>query len=884
MRFLKLSLFILLPITILLIGPILIKWNNYKEHIISNFKEQTGYDLVINGDVRVSFIPFCKIKLADIKIIGNNNEISSGISSDFLEIKLNPLYLVKNQLKILSLQVINGDIVIADHSNNKSNFNDILQNIGFLSNIGLDNSTISYFEKNNIIIDKFKLQDLSLDLKKDNTKLTFSSNPFDSKELILTKLSIDPSNNIVGNIQSDIINSSFNGIITQTEGNYQFNGKINSNIINLNKLLTSFFSNKIITSITSTESGSLSSDIIISHNQANFNNIIFQSDSLKTSGNFESNFASKSIINLDLAIDKLNLDNLYQKQNTHMGESDQLNSSEKQALDKLMSSIKDPKSNINIEISDNVDLLAILDIRNITYNNKVIKKAEVSLELHKKIMDLYYANIDLDDYTNLSISGILSSNKFRPIFNGMLEIKSKDLNSLSSWLSYDLSASGNFLQNNISFKSSVSLTPQQVSLGDIGGMVKEYPIKGGVTIKFDKDLPQITLELDVAKMNLDKLNISNIEQAKTFANNIQTRSDLLNKISWLRLIDAQYSLAFNFNELIAYENTLKDLTGSISLLPGSIILEDITVNNEKNSLIADLMLNIKTLNPLLNININGDSLHLDNVSNYFWSEDKVKLPQFNWFDGKILANLANLSIGNLAMKDFKADLKMGDQILYINDISSKIFDGTFDLKGSLVIERPTIGLSFSFVNVMAEQLLAYFPNMDNIAGYLSFSGSIASEGNNKLSLIKNTQASISIATRELNIKNFDLLGMIKAYNDNNKLNNNGLSDNLLPYLSSGSTSFYSADGNLTMSAGIIEIPKLTLNNQRAAGVFSGIMDFASGTCSALSQISFFPSENSREVVLTTKMSGPISNLVKNITKNKDVIPSNQQRKNYKRSY
>jgi hypothetical protein len=874
----------LLPITILLIGPILIKWNNYKEHIISNFKEQTGYDLVINGDVRVSFIPFCKIKLADIKIIGNNNEISSGISSDFLEIKLNPLYLVKNQLKILSLQVINGDIVIADHSNNKSNFNDILQNIGFLSNIGLDNSTISYSEKNNVIIDKFKLQDLSLDFKKDNTKLAFSSNPFDSKELILTKLSIDPSNNIVGNIQSDIINSSFNGIITQTEGNYQFNGKINSNIINLNKLLTSFFSNKIVTSITSTEGGTLSSDIIISHNQANFNNIIFQSDSLKTSGNFESNFASKSIINLDLAVDKLNLDNLYQKQNTHMGESDQLNSSEKQALDKLMSSIKDPKSNINIEISDNVDLLAILDIRNITYNNKAIKKAEVSLELHKKIMDLYYANIDLDDSTNLSISGILSSNKFRPIFNGMLEIKSKDLNSLSSWLSYDLSASGNFLQNNISFKSSVSLTPQQVSLGDIGGMVKEYPIKGGVTIKFDKDLPQITLELDVAKMNLDKLNISNIEQAKTFANNIQTRSDLLNKISWLRLIDAQYSLAFNFNELIAYENTLKDLTGSISLLPGSIILEDITVNNEKNSLIADLMLNIKTLNPLLNININGDSLHLDNVSNYFWSEDKVKLPQFNWFDGKILANLANLSIGNLAMKDFKADLKMGDQILYINDISSKIFDGTFDLKGSLVIERPTIGLSFSFVNVMAEQLLAYFPNMDNIAGYLSFSGSIASEGNNKLSLIKNTQASISIATRELNIKNFDLLGMIKAYNDNNKLNNNGLSDNLLPYLSSGSTSFYSADGNLTMSAGIIEIPKLTLNNQRAAGVFSGIMDFASGTCSALSQISFFPSENSREVVLTTKMSGPISNLVKNITKNKDVIPSNQQRKNYKRSY
>ncbi len=884
MRFLKLSLFILLPITILLIGPILIKWNNYKEHIISNFKEQTGYDLVINGDVRVSFIPFCKIKLADIKIIGNNNEISSGISSDFLEIKLNPLYLVKNQLKILSLQVINGDIVITDHSNNKSNFNDILKNIGFLSNIGLDNSTISYSEKNNVIIDKFKLQDLSLDLKKDSTKLAFSSNPFDSKELISTKLSIDPSNNIVGNIQSDIINSSFNGIITQTEGNYQFNGKINSNIINLNKLLTSFFSNKIITSITSTESGSLSSDIIISHNQANFNNIIFQSDSLKTSGNFESNFASKSIINLDLAVDKLNLDNLYQKQNTHMGESDQLNSSEKQALDKLMSSIKDPKSNINIEISDNVDLLAILDIRNITYNNKAIKKAEVSLELHKKIIDLYYANMDLDDSTNLSISGILSSNKFRPIFDGMLEIKSKDLNSLSSWLSYDLSARGDFLQNNISFKSSVSLTPQQVSLGNIGGMVKEYPIKGGVTIKFDKDLPQITLELDVAKMDLDKLNISNIEQAKTFANNIQTRSDLLNKISWLRLIDAQYSLAFNFNELIAYENTLKDLTGSISLLPGSIILEDITVNNEKNSLIADLMLNIKTLNPLLNININGDSLHLDNVSNYFWSEDKVKLPQFNWFDGKILANLANLSIGNLAMKDFKADLKMGDQILYINDISSKIFDGTFDLKGSLVIERPTIGLSFSFVNVMAEQLLAYFPNMDNIAGYLSFSGSIASEGNNKLSLIKNTQASISIATRELNIKNFDLLGMIKTYNDNNKLNNNGLSDNLLPYLSSGSTSFYSADGNLTMSAGIIEIPKLTLNNERAAGVFSGSMDFASGTCSALSQISFFPSENSREVVLTTKMSGPISNLVKNITKNKDVIPSNQQRKNYKRSY
>jgi hypothetical protein len=871
----------LLPIiAILLISPVLIKWNNYKENIISDFKILTGHDLVMEGNVTGSFLPFFKITLANVKINGNINNISSILNSDLLEIYFNPLYLIKSQFKITSLRAVNGDMVIADLDDKKNNISNILQDISSSSKIELENFTLNYLKKDNIVIDKFKLRNLLLSSKDDVINLTFNSNPFDSKELILVKLSVDKNNNIIGDIKSNIVNSAFNGMANQIDGNYQFNGKINGNIINLNKLLISFFNNSIITDISSTESGNFMSDIVISSNRANFNNIIFESDSFKTKGNFEANFADKSIINLDLDIDKLNLDSLYKKQNDIMHKFSRFNSSQKQEIGKLMYYIKAPKSNINIAISENIDLLAMLEIRNIIHNGKTINKAQISVALEKKIMDLYYANIELDDSTNLFISGILSSNEFRPIFDGILEVNNKDLNSLSSWLGYDLSAASSFLQNNLSLKSSVRLTPQEISLGNIGGVIKEYPIEGNIKIKFDQDLPQITLALNVDKADLDNLNITKIAQAQSFIDNIQTRSDLLDRISWLRFLDAEFHLSFNFNELTAYENKIQDFGGSLSLLPGSIRFEDITINNEKNSLITDLAVNIKTLNPQLNININGDNLHLDDVDNYLWSGENIKLPNFDWFDGDISINLANLSIGNLGMKDFNADLKMGDQILYINKMSSKIFDGNVDVKGSLVVGQPTIGLSFSFVNIMAEKLLALFPNMDNIAGYLSLSGSIQSEGKNKISLLKNTQASVAVAIRKLNIKNFDLLSIIKTYNDNSRLDDNGMNNKLSPYLSSGATLFDSADGNLTMSAGIIEVPKLTLHNQRAAGVFSGSMDFGSGACVALSEISFFPNQHSKEVILRISLDGNISNPNKKIVQNKDVIKTRNNAMNH----
>jgi uncharacterized protein involved in outer membrane biogenesis len=846
LRFFKSLLFLLLLIiATLVISPRFVKWDPYKQTAINLFNKQTGYNLTVDGDIVCKFFPQLTVSLKSVTLVGSKADASMAMAAKELIIFLNPLQIINKKYIVKSIAIVEGNISL----NNFAQDN-LAQTA--IKNITLTNSQISYLKNNINIIDNFKVQELTVKASDNNVKLHFSKYFNDSQELINLSAIIDAKSNQItnGKISGQAIDASFEASATQVDNSYQLNGKITGDIGNFNKFAKYIAKALDLAAPASKEKVSFNSDFMISSQTTNFNNLVIDSNSIKAQGDIFINIKQKPIIDLNLTFTKLDIDGLYQDDS-----KTKLELNKEQAQDKLINALEN--DNKSFTISKNFDLLASLEIANLTHNSANINKSSISFAFNNGLMDLYYANFIFNDTNNLMFSGAITANEYRPIFNGEINIKSDDIESVSSFLGMDLLKDLDLFKGSaVVFYANIALTPKQIIFSDIFTSINNTPIAADINIMLGQERLQVFLNFNMDQLDLDTVKI--IDLATIFNNNLFSSDDVIKNISWLRSINADVTLGFNVNKLNYQKNLWQNLSGYFIVSSGVLKIEDLTINNTNNHYTINSLIDARSLTPKLNIDIAGDLLTMSN--NYLAQDNKIQLFPLDLFDGRITLNLNKLTLGSLNALNVTSNISMQNQLVQIDNLKADVFDGSFNTQGSISISNPSIALSFTFANITAAKLFSYFPYANNISALLSLSGSIASSGTSLdvKEWLANTQAAISLTSGNVNITGFDLNALVRGYAIGNNADKADLTTELASFLSNGNSRFNNLGGNVTISQGILQMQNFSFSNEILSGAFTGNIDLASGLCNSYTTLAFIAIPFAPQTNLAIKTEGNIN--------------------------
>jgi uncharacterized protein involved in outer membrane biogenesis len=840
LSFFKSLLFLLLLIiATLVISPRFVKWDPYKQTAINLFNKQTGYTLTVEGAISCTFFPQFKVSLKNITLIGSEKESSLAMAAKELLIFLNPLQIINQQYSVKSIAIIDGNIAL-------NNFSQGNLAKTAIRNISLTNSQISYLKNNINIIDNFTVVDFNVKASADSVKVNFSKHFSDSKDLINISAVIDAQSNQItnGKVSGQSLNASFEATATEVDNAYSLNGKLDGEISNFSKAAKRLAQTFDITAPASKEKVSFTSDFMISGQAANFNNLVIDANSLKAQGDVFINIKQKPIIDLNLTFSKLDIDALYQDPS-----KSKLELNKEEAQDKLINALEHDHK--NFAISKDFDLLASFEIANLNHHNVTVKNSSISFAFNNGLMDLYYATFIFNDTNNLSCSGAITTNAYRPIFNGEINLKSDDLESVSSFLGLkifrDLEV---FKSSPVVFYANVALTSKQLIFSDIFTSINNTPIAADINILLGQERLQVFLNFNMDQLDLDAI--------KDFDKILPNNDDLMKTISWLRAVSSDVTLGFNVNKLNYQKNLWQDFSGYFIISAGIFKIEDLTINNTNNAFTMNALLDARSLTPKLNIDLTGNALTISNPS--LSVDNKIKLFPLDLFDGKINLNLNKLTLGSLSALKVESNISMQNQLVQIDNLQAEVFDGSFNTQGSASIANPSVALSFTFANVTAAKLLAYFPYINNISGLLSLSGSIASSGNTSSTKewLSNTQAAISLTAGNINIAGFDLNALVRAYATGNNADKVDLTSDLTSFLSAGSSRFNNASGNFTISQGLLQMQNLNFNSDLLSGAFTGNMDLISGLCNSYTTIVFIPVAFAPQTNLAIKAEGNVN--------------------------
>jgi AsmA protein len=107
----------------------LVDWNNYKDTIQNQVKEQTGRDLEIAGDLNPSFFPWAGLSIGKIAIAnadGFGDSPFASITSADVKVKLLPL--IKREINVRTVELKGVQLDLQRNADGTTNWDDLLQN------------------------------------------------------------------------------------------------------------------------------------------------------------------------------------------------------------------------------------------------------------------------------------------------------------------------------------------------------------------------------------------------------------------------------------------------------------------------------------------------------------------------------------------------------------------------------------------------------------------------------------------------------------------------------------------------------------------------------------------------------------------------------------
>ncbi len=517
----------------------------------------------------------------------------------------------------------------------------------------------------------------------------------------------------------------------------------------------------------------------------------------------------------------------------------------------------------NIEIKLNIKANKVLsgkeEWRNISLN----------AALDKGAFTVNQCDIFLNGDGLLSIFGVVSQGGDGELrFEGNMEAKGTSLREAISMFYSSASDLPSIGTGKFSVSANLYMNASQVRLFEANAMIEDTPVLGTMTaylgsqLRIDTTIKLKDINVDHIRDRLRKQSIEATKNLKTEAEKIQDSAEIVNDsrvtgFDWLKYLSTRIDAKVYIDDFTFMERKGDRLSFALYAYGGDLRITNMQLTYPDGISEMNCNLDVRGVVPHINLMVNADQID----ARYFYmgeqSEEiapllKDNLPQKNvntkatkkkadlekivelrdistdtpvplgWmdgFNGVFDITLRKLIFKNVFMDKIKFRGRLDNKRLDIQKLSFIYSQAQTDIIGVLYGGKvPGMNISFTMANADIYEIIKPITDIENINGFASLSGIIATNGWSFREWLEQMDAKLLIAARGVKVQGINLAGVSNVVDV--ARTSADVFNNVNNVLTKGTTEFL-VDGSMNIKNGELHLPGLTIRSGLVSGSIEG---------------------------------------------------------------
>lgn len=772
----------------LLLAPLFINLNAYKNQLSETIKTVTGVAPTMNGDIHIRFFPSPAIKVSDVLIPNQipNTASANIVSIKTIEVESSYAAFLQGKVDIQHIKFINPVLELERLKDGTKNWNIFFskkvkedpQNANPVpailpEQIIVENGSIVYYSES---------VRTTLDYIQGTLNIKSADGPFmlegrgETKENIISfsgetgKLS---ENGIAKlHIFSDAFDVNFSGNYAKENENTVIKGQMVADVPKLNSFTKAFFTEgSLFSAINAPQALKITSDFLVNAQTVSLYGLTINSDSIKGTGAVDVLFrgAGEGGVNWDIRVgfSSIDFDTLIVQ--------DAPKSAVDNEIDYYASSLKHQGlTNYNLDIPKELSLLIDISAEKVKYHEEHLENIRIDMDVFDGKALIHKLVADLPGNSTIEFTGSVTHNGVRPLLKGNLKSSGEKFRKIVNWLYPESVFLPEEQLNDFLLSCNINMTPQKINLTDIYGSVDKLLVTGSLNMLPRAKIPLIEVELKLDRMNLDQyLLTERIDQwFKKFLAQVKDEN-LAN--SWLKTLNTNASIIINASDLIYNTHEIKNLNLVLGLSPGIFNIQRLVFNGESAAFTSQLKINLLPDHPVITLDTLATGIDTSAfilplttssssaATDSYWSKEPFNFWGLERFDGSLNLNIGIFKHGDLLLKNLKIVGDLSKRLVTIKDFSASFGNGTFHAEGGIGISAmPSVAASFKFSNVNLYELLHVLRTPTPLYGLISIVGTFRTNGETPYHWISNLKGKVEFSAHDVTLPSFDLHSIIKG--------------------------------------------------------------------------------------------------------------------------
>ena len=699
--------------------------------------------------------------------------------------------------------------------------------------IHLSNDDVNYIEHDEFISELIKKEALNISAKID--KLIFVESDKDIPLVIenfifsgdekTTKFNGEVDS--VGNLQGEFVRNADQTNFSLDVNNPDYHIKLHEiyekSVLKSGKMevVTSVLARKLLTllpdfvnvsdKLPSSEEVKISLDIVPLNNWINFKNIVIESKSIQGTGEMAISKNHQDISDVKINFSKIDLDSLRQNKSVDSNHNDNNNSYSSGTINKFSFGKNQTRTTISAK-------------------EIVLNPSNIVTDANLKFL-IQDGRVNIEDFSGalgqsggFRVNGVVSENSFRSLFKGKIALIHKDLNDIAEIIGGSEVRSQNKIP--CSLVSDIKFSSVDISMQDLLIKTDNAEISGSFSTKFIGNSPRTNANLKITKVNLDENSLPVLNYLYSYALGLtedSKKEDYLNRFIPLRKITSISNYDISFDQLISNSKLYKNVNFNLSLIPGKIRLENLSLNDGKNHVDVTIELIASGIKPSFDIIIHSGVLETNFLSPRSISELRKQILEKFALD-KVDLNM-NFTLDKVYQGDFilgrvlfKA--KNNKTLFEISKFDADIFGGRLSSSGSVLLDPYTINFVYAINSAIIPEIAKLMPlGLLESGGVISASGMWSTNGNSLEEQLYNLYTKSDIVTKDITISNFSIDDIVKAAGASD-YNIKTFKDDIKQALLTGKTEISELKAAVELTKGLFALKNVAFKTKYTSGAAS----------------------------------------------------------------
>ncbi|WP_122036766.1 AsmA family protein [Rickettsia typhi] len=476
-------------------------------------------------------------------------------------------------------------------------------------------------------------------------------------------------------------------------------------------------------------------------------------------------------------------------------------------------------------------------------NNEALEKIVFAANLSNGTLNINELSGNIKSGGEFRLTGNVTQNAVRSMFDGKLYLKHNDMNSLLNILGFNNLT----IQESVPFilSSDLKLTLIDLFFKNLLLKTDNLNLSGNFSSKFIAQTPRVDATLNISSLDLSGKSYPIISPIIRFTQNLtkdMQSLDYPSKFIPIRTIGYLANLDILIDSVKYNDHVFDKMNLLAKILPATIKISNLDFKTANSCLSTRWHLDTSSVLPSLTVEIKDGYLTTDSFSLSSMLNLRNKLVNEYSLNNAILqfyGTLSTLSQNNFIFRNVKFYLANHNNLLQFNNIEAELLGGKFQGSGNILLEPYSINFVYALNTVDLNKISALMYNIFTWSGGKgSISGSLWTNGNSLKSQLYNLTTKSQFVINNIDVNNFGIDSFIEKINTSD-YNVRNLDNDINSSITTGRTNIKDISGDIELQKGIILLKNIKFATQYSSGAASFAVNIYNFDIDSSSVLSFY---------------------------------------------